>query len=86
MFKFYEIGLGNKEDKDFRTWDYEELYSVVIKATHYPTFEEVEKFLSSDLNLRPACNIGVNSITETSEWEVHNLYDDTDVENWRILK
>lgn len=81
--RYFEIGFGNKEDEDFGTGDYEELYHIAIKADHYPEFEEVENFCKKDMETFGYT--GVNSITEIEEWEVHAYYDDSNMDNWPIL-
>ena len=28
---------------------------------------------------------GINSITEIEEWEVHKFFDDSNIDNWKVL-
>ena len=83
-FQYYEIGLGDVDDPDFRTDNYEETYSIAIKSDHYPEFDEVERFLADDISRNGFT--GVNSITPLDEWEVHKFFDDSNIDNWPILK
>lgn len=81
--RYFEIGFGYKDDELFGTGDYEEPYSMAIKATFYPNFKEVEKFIKEDL--QKMGYTGVNSITEIEEWEVHKFFDDDNFDNWPVL-
>lgn len=81
--RYFEIGFGYKEDEYFGSCDYEEVYSIAIKADHYPSFEEVENFCKVDMEKWGYT--GVNSITEIEEWEVHTFFDDENIDNWPIL-
>lgn len=83
MIRYFELGFGYKEDKDFRTGDYEEEYSMAIKADHYPSFEEAEEFVA--LSMKEWGYTGINSITEIEEWEVHKFFDDDNIDNWKVL-
>lgn len=83
--RYFEIGFGNKEDKDFRTGDYEELYSMAIKGERGPdNFEEAEEFLKEDM--KRLGYTGINSITEIEEWECHKFFDDGNFDNWKVFK
>ena len=81
--RYFDIGFGNKEDKNFRSEDYEECDLITIKADHYPNFEEVEKFLEEYMKLLNCT--GINSITEVEEREVLWIYDKKEVDEWDIL-
>lgn len=81
--KYFELGLGYKEDKEFRTGDYEEQYSIAIKADHYPSFDEAERFIAEDM--KAMGYTGINSITEIEEWECHSFFDDSNFDNWPVL-
>lgn len=83
MIRYFELGFGYKEDEGFRTGDYEEVYSIAIKADHYPNFEEAEEFVKDDMEKWGYT--GVNSITEIEEWEVHKFFDDSNIDNWKVL-
>ena len=82
--RYFEIGFGYKEDPDFGTCDYEEQYSIAIKATHHPSFEEVENFVKVDM--KNFGYTGINSITEIEEWECHTFFDDSNFDNWPVLE
>lgn len=81
--RYFELGLGYKEDKDFRTGDYYDQYSMAIKADHSPSFAEAEEFIKEDM--QKMGYTGINSITEIEEWEVHEFFDDTDIDSWKVL-
>ena len=81
--RYFELGLGYKEDEGFGTGDYEEQYSIAIKADHHPTFEEAEMFIKKDMEAMGYT--GINSITEIAEWECHTFFDDDNIDNWPIL-
>ena len=83
MIRYFELGFGYKEDEYFGTGDYEEVYSMAIKADHYPSFEEAEEFVKDDM--KEWGYTGINSITEIEEWEVHKFFDDDNVDNWKVL-
>ena len=81
--RYFELGLGYKEDEGFGTGDYEEQYSIAIKSDHHPTFEEAEMFIKKDMEAMGYT--GINSITEIAEWECHTFFDDDNFDNWPIL-
>ena len=81
--RYFELELGHKADKGFRSGDYESPYSMVIKATHYPDFDEVEEYFSDDLE-RVGYD-GVHSITEITEEEVYKYFDTDNIDNWKVL-
>lgn len=81
--RYFELELGNKSDKGFRTGDYENPFSMAIKATHYPNFDEVEEFYKDDLEL--VGYDGVHSITEITEEEVYKYFDTSLIDTWKVL-
>ena len=83
MIRYFELGLGYKDDELFGTGDYDELYSMVIKADYYPDFKEAEEFIKEDMQRMGYT--GINSITEIEEWEVHEFFDDSNIDNWKVL-
>lgn len=59
------------------------IYSMAIKADHYPNVNEVEDFLKFDM-----ANCGydhVYNFYEVNEDEVHAGYNDEGIDNWPIL-
>lgn len=84
--QYYEIGFGTKTDdatEDVCRGLCDSEYSIAIKATHYPTFEEVEKFVSEDL--KQFGYDGVYSITPLTEEEVYSFFNTDNIDNWKIL-
>ena len=85
--KFYEIAFGIKADgatEDANRGLCDSEYSIAIKATHYPTFEEAEKFVSDDL--KQLGYDGVYSITPLTEEELHSFFDTDNIDDWKILE
>ena len=91
-YKFYELECGVKaseEDKknypnEVRRGLVDTEYSIAIKATHEPTFEEAEEFIKEDL--KKFGYDGVYSITPISREEVHSFFDDDNIDDWKILQ
>lgn len=83
MIRYFELGLGYKDDELFGTGDYDEPYSMTIKADYYPNFKEAEEFIKEDMQRMGYT--GINSITEIEEWEVHKFFDDSNIDNWKVL-
>lgn len=88
--KFYELNCGERAEEGYEYGceicrglaDTE--YSIAIKADHYPTFEEAEEFIKEDLE-RFGYD-GVYGITPITEEEVRQFFDDSDIDNWKILR
>lgn len=69
-YKYYEI-------------EFEDTYSMVIKAKRRPTYKEAEEFLKEDMK-----NMGVKevvSITEISEDEARLFFDFSNEKNWPVF-
>ncbi len=81
--RYFALGLGYKDDQYFGTGDYEEQYSMAIKADHYPSFDEAEEFIKKDMENMGYT--GISSITEIEEWEVHKFFDDENLDSWPVL-
>lgn len=87
--KFYELdcGVKVKENEEYGCEICRGLvdteYSIAIKADHYPTFEEAEEFVKEDL--KQLGYDGVYGITPIEEWEVHEFFDDSNIDEWKIL-
>lgn len=87
--KFYELdcGIKAKENEEYGCEICRGLvdteYSIAIKADHYPTFEEAEEFIKEDL--KRLGYDGVYGITPIEEWEVHEFFDDSNIDDWKIL-
>lgn len=87
--KFYELecGVKAKENEEYGCEVCRGLvdteYSIAIKADHYPTFEEAEEFIKDDL--KKLGYDGVYGITPIEEWEVHEFFDDSNIDDWKIL-
>lgn len=89
-YKFYELDCGVKA-KDNEEYGCEICrglvdteYSIAIKADHEPTFEEAEKFIKEDL--KRLGYDGVYGITPITEEEVHQFFDYSNINNWKVLK
>ena len=85
--KFYEIAFGIKADSTAENVNRglcDSEYSIAIKATHYPTFEEAEKFVSDDL--KQFGYDGVYSITPLTEEELHSFFDTDNIDDLKILE
>lgn len=87
--KFYELNCGEKaeEGQEYGCEVCRGLvdigYSIAIKADHYPTFEEAEEFIKDDL--KRLGYDGVYGITPITEYEVHSFFDDSNIDNWKVL-
>lgn len=87
--KYYELdcGIKAKENEEYGCEICRGLvdteYSIAIKADHHPTFEEAEEFIKEDL--KKFGYDGVYGITPLEEWEVHSFYDDSNIDNWKVL-
>ncbi len=87
--KFYELNCGEKAEagKEYGCEVCRGLvdteYSIAIKADHYPTFEEAEEFIKEDL--KRLGYDGVYGITLLTEDEVHSFFDDSNIDNWKVL-
>lgn len=87
--KFYELdcGVKAKENEEYGCEVCRGLvdteYNIAIKADYYPTFEEAEEFIKEDL--KRLGYDGVYGITPIEEWEVHEFFDDSDIDDWKIL-
>lgn len=86
--QFYEVAFGKKADENTDCEDvcnglYDTEYGVAIKATHYPTIEEVEAFVKEDLEIYGAD--GVYSVTPITEDEVYSFYDTERIGEWKVL-
>ena len=78
--KYIEVEFETKDNPGYADLE----YSMAIKADHYPTFDEVEKFVQKDMvKLGHAKVHGFREITED---EVHNFFDDEHFNDWPILK
>lgn len=58
-------------------------YSIAIKADHYPTLSEVEEFVRKDM-----IKLGyakVHGCREITEKEIHDFYNDENIDKWPIL-
>ena len=69
-YKYYEI-------------EFEDTYSMVIKAKRRPTYKEAEEFLQEDMK-----NMGVKevvSVTEISEDEARLFFDFSNEKNWPVF-
>lgn len=88
--KFYELNCGekakegNKYDCEVSRGLVDTEYSIAIKADHFPTFEEAEEFIKEDL--KRFGYDGIYGITPITEEEVHQFFDDSNIDNWPILK
>lgn len=58
-------------------------YSIAIKSDHYPTIEEAEEFIKSDLE-RFGYD-GVYGITLLTEQEVYSFFDTENIDGWKVL-
>ena len=58
-------------------------YSMCIKGIREPSIIEAELFLSKDI--KAFGYQGITRITEISEEEVHNFYDDENIDKWPIF-
>lgn len=89
-YKFYELdcGVKAKENKEYGCEICRGLvdaeYSIAIKAEHEPTFEEAEEFIKDDL--KRLGYDGVYGITPITEYEVHQFFDDSNIDNWNVMK
>lgn len=91
-YKFYELECGLKASENDKKNYPDEIcrglidteYSIAIKADHKPTFEEAEKFIKEDL--KKFGYDGVYGITPITEEEVHQFFDDSNIDNWKILR
>lgn len=89
MVEFFELECGVKaiEGKEYGCEICRGLvdteYSIAIKADHHPTFEEAEEFIKEDLQ-RLGYD-GVYGITPITEYEVHQFFDDSRIDEWKIL-
>lgn len=81
--RYFEIEFGQKEDPGFRTDNYYAEESMVIKADHWPTFEEAENFLKEEMLALGFT--GVHSITEETLDEVRLSYEDEEIKRWPTL-
>lgn len=69
-YKYYEV-------------EFEDTYSMVIKAKRRPTYKEAEEFLKEDMK-----NMGVKevvSVTEISEDEARLFFDFSNEKNWSVF-
>lgn len=70
-YKYYEV-------------EFEDTYSMVIKAKRRPTYKEAEEFLKEDMK-----NMGVKevvSVTEISEDEARLFFDFSNEKNWPVFR
>lgn len=70
-YKYYEV-------------EFEDTYSMVIKAKRRPTYKEAEEFLKEDMK-----NMGVKevvSVTEISEDEARLFFDFSNEKNWPVFE
>ena len=93
--KFYEIELGKKSngksESPYETDNgipivngmIDAEYSIAIKADHYPSIKEAEIFCQEDI--KNFGYDGVYDITPLTEQEVHSFFDDSNIDNWKIL-
>lgn len=87
--KFYELNCGEKAEEgceygcEISRGLVDTEYSIAIKSDHYPSLEEAEEFIKEDL-MRLGYD-GVYGITPITEDEVHQFFDDSNIENWKIL-
>lgn len=93
--KYYEIEFGRKfnekSESPYETDDGIPIvygmigteYSIAIKADHYPTLQEAENFCKEDIE--KFGYDGVYGITPLTEQEVHSFFDDSNIDNWKIL-
>lgn len=87
--EYYELSCGIKATKENGNGceicrgliDSE--YSIAIKADHYPTFEEAEKFIKEDL--KNFGYDGVYGITPLTEQELYSFFDTENINEWKIL-
>lgn len=78
---YYEVEFGILAD-GAQTGDYESPYSMCIKARHWLSLEEAEKYLADDMKAY-GCDC-VHSVTKISEKEMIGCFDLSDVDNWPI--
>ena len=93
--KFYEIEFGQKfnekSESPYETDDGIPIvhgmvdvgYSIAIKADHYPSLQEAEIFCKEDIE--KFGYDGVYGITPLTKQEVHSFFDDSNIDNWKIL-
>lgn len=89
-YKFYELDCGVKAEVNMEENGcvvsrglIDAGYSIAIKATHYPSFEETEAFIKKDLEKMGYD--GVYGITSIPEEEVHLFFDDSNIDEWPVL-
>ena len=87
--KFYDLSLGIKaKEDDSKDEIFRGLIDTgryfTIKADHYPTFEEAEKFIEKFFDELGVD--GVYGITELSDAEVNTYFDDVGPNDWPILR
>lgn len=85
--QYYEVAFGkradNKDSEEVCRGLYDTEYSMAIKATHYPTIEEVENFLKGAMEIFDVD--GIYSITPLTEEELHSFFDTENIDNWEVL-
>lgn len=57
---------------------------IMNHAEHEPTFEEAEEFIKEDL--KRLGYDGIYGITPITEHEVHQFFDDSNIDNWKVMK
>lgn len=83
---YYEVEFAHSEDmgEEEHIIHVPDRYSICIKATHYPTKEEVKEFCKEDMQ-----KLGydfVCDILQIDYEEAHNFFDMENEENFPILQ
>lgn len=86
---FYELRCGvlpkqnNNSDCKICRGLVDTEYSIAIKADHYPTFEEAEKFIKDDL--KRFGYDGVYEIVPLTKEELFSFFDTENIDKWKVL-